>query len=380
MHSNHPAYKDWAERSLTTRAGPLHMLVNSTGKCNLTCFMCYHAYIDDMNVDINAEKLDPFFQNAKSAAFAGSEPFLMTKNLNKSSRIIFMRIADRFPDVDLTIFTNGTLLNEETAAFVLKYIKHIFFSVDTLDPLVYEKIRGKPLLDIVLGNIRYLRDFKAQKGLGPGDPPFINMNSIVMESTLDGLPGVARKLAELGGHTHWLLRIQDIFDPWLKYVGVEKRLLKINSPIEVQKLVERHRSVVDGESIKQDSLTRKRLEKVRNELEEIYSAHGLGFEDRSRLINIVPRKRPLPSDLEAVCPQPWFTAFIQEDGSVYGCCANSTPLGNINRQTFDEIWNGPAARDLRASMISGEMKGCIWSCCDALLDYSSAPESFAQSG
>ena len=379
MHNSNPAYRDWEKRSLTAHYGPVHLLIHSTGRCNLSCFMCYHAYIDDMEVKIDFKKLDPFLQNAETATFAGSETLLMTSNINQVAGIILEHIVNSFPGIDLTIFTNGILLNEETAAFAIKHYTNVFVSVDSLDPAVYEKIRGKPVLDKVLANIRYLSDLKAQNGLGSGDPPFININSIVMDSTLDGLKDVAVKLAELGGHCHWLLTFQDIFDPWFEYIGVEKRLLKVKSPSAVNNLISRHRSIVAGESIKQDDQTKMRLENARRELGEIYSANGLMFEDRSRSINLAPRKKP-PSGLEEVCPQPWLNAFIREDGSVYGCCANTTLLGNINRQTFDEIWNGPAARKLRASMISGEMKGCIWSGCDSPYDYSCPTVARSESG
>ena len=46
---------------------------------------------------------------------------------------------------------------------------------------------------------------------------------------------------------------------------------------------------------------------------------------------------------------------IETGSDVYPCCVGSggnLRLGNIERQTFQEVWNGPEAQDLRRAMLT----------------------------
>lgn len=67
----------------------------------------------------------------------------------------------------------------------------------------------------------------------------------------------------------------------------------------------------------------------------------------------LPRTGPPRPDCDAgrsvcaICP----------DGTIYPCIQLPVPLGNIVRQSFEEIWNGPAARDLRERM-AGPLPEC----------------------
>lgn len=50
----------------------------------------------------------------------------------------------------------------------------------------------------------------------------------------------------------------------------------------------------------------------------------------------------------------------------YGNVANAEPLGNINEQSLDHIWNGPVARRVRRCMVSGDLDGAGCGKCLAL--------------
>jgi MoaA/NifB/PqqE/SkfB family radical SAM enzyme len=57
-----------------------------------------------------------------------------------------------------------------------------------------------------------------------------------------------------------------------------------------------------------------------------------------------------------VCIAPFFNVNINAKGEVYTCCEDyiKCPLGNLNEQSFEEIWNGPIARQLRRELLSGK--------------------------
>jgi len=49
-----------------------------------------------------------------------------------------------------------------------------------------------------------------------------------------------------------------------------------------------------------------------------------------------------------ICRTPWTTIAVHPNGDVYPCMAWSRPpIGNLTRQTFEEIWNSPAINTLR---------------------------------
>ncbi len=52
------------------------------------------------------------------------------------------------------------------------------------------------------------------------------------------------------------------------------------------------------------------------------------------------------------CYYPWLGALIEADGSVYPCCRCPTPLGNLGRSTFREIWHSPEYESLRQECLN----------------------------
>jgi hypothetical protein len=46
------------------------------------------------------------------------------------------------------------------------------------------------------------------------------------------------------------------------------------------------------------------------------------------------------------CDKPFKTFSVRDDGSCWMCCTSWLPysIGNLNEQTFDEIWHGDKAR------------------------------------
>ena len=48
------------------------------------------------------------------------------------------------------------------------------------------------------------------------------------------------------------------------------------------------------------------------------------------------------------CVEPWRFMLINQKGDVYPCChIYGTPLGNVYKQTFEEIWNGEIIKKMR---------------------------------
>ncbi|MCX7016096.1 MAG: radical SAM/SPASM domain-containing protein [Candidatus Sumerlaeota bacterium] len=59
------------------------------------------------------------------------------------------------------------------------------------------------------------------------------------------------------------------------------------------------------------------------------------------------------------CTQPWSTIYVTWNGIVRTCCFSVQPFGDLNQQSFEEIWRGPAYRAFRRAVIEGKVAaGC----------------------
>ena len=65
------------------------------------------------------------------------------------------------------------------------------------------------------------------------------------------------------------------------------------------------------------------------------------------------------------CSQPFYQIEIYENGDVFTCCPSFLDyfsIGNIYKNSFDEIWNGEKAQSFRKKMLSGDLSCCSDGC------------------
>lgn len=61
---------------------------------------------------------------------------------------------------------------------------------------------------------------------------------------------------------------------------------------------------------------------------------------------------------DVICPNPFLYLELRANGDMYPCCYVPFPIGNIQRQSLEEIWHSPAAVALRRSIRDGSFKFC----------------------
>lgn len=65
------------------------------------------------------------------------------------------------------------------------------------------------------------------------------------------------------------------------------------------------------------------------------------------------------SPLIGQCPHPWWSVYIDVDGTIMPCCVFGVPFGNLKKQSFKEIWNGAIYRHFRQIVNTPHMpEGC----------------------
>ena len=120
--------------------------INVTQRCNLACKYCFVKQ-QPMEIDYKTAKdaVDFYAKNAldnlttPTATFFGGEPMLRYDDIIKP---IVEYIRGRYGDYDLSITTNGTLLNEERLKFLSDNSVSVLLSIDG-DKATQDKLRVK---------------------------------------------------------------------------------------------------------------------------------------------------------------------------------------------------------------------------------------------
>lgn len=81
-------------------------------------------------------------------------------------------------------------------------------------------------------------------------------------------------------------------------------------------------------------------------------AEGVPSPVESRLRKFLKAGRflPKPGRFPNRCRQPWSSVRITADGTVTPCCFSTRKMGDLSRQTFEEVWNGWRYRLFRWSI------------------------------
>jgi MoaA/NifB/PqqE/SkfB family radical SAM enzyme len=152
-------------------APPKVMEFEISNVCNLECTMCngkFSSAIRGHREGLSqprrpfdgrfVEQLDPYLPHLAEAKFLGGEPFLNTLYYR-----IWERIARVNPAIEVSIITNGTILNDKVKRALEPLNAHINVSIDALDPANYERIRVNAKFDQVMENFAYFLEFVERK-------------------------------------------------------------------------------------------------------------------------------------------------------------------------------------------------------------------------
>lgn len=305
------------------RAGlnkPFFITLDITPRCNLTCVGCpYHSHwMTDENrwnvskTDISLEVVEQVALKLKGIDglmlyLEGSgEPFIHSR---------FMEIVKRLKkaDFDLTIFTNGTLLNTDLIEEVIdNRVNKIRLSLWAGSESTFERNypgSNKKHFRKIVENLQHFQRLRLQKNaVLPKLDLFFVINklnraeipTIVELAHQCGCDGVS-----FGQFISWDEKIDPIhFDRQERNALMEE--------------LQQYRKILEKKSLE-------------HTLEHDIDKLALG-----------PDCRPY-----APCLISWFHLRILTNGDVVPCCRSSYHLGNITEQSFAEIWDGPAINEFR---------------------------------
>ena len=276
---------------------PLMVIMELINRCNLECSMCPQEYRNDAKlVRIDEKLLDKLFNEFKenkldSISFSVSEPLLYKDFFN------VIKKCEEADIMDIFLFTNGTLLNENNSKKILESgITRLFISLDAASETSYDQIR------IPVG--------KSQ----------LNKNRLnVLEKQI-------KRFIDLR---------DNVYKKQLPIVRTSFVKMKENE-VEVEKFINKWTNIVDSVEV-QDEFPLSTYENVNN---------------------LLKSNEPIKYELgEYNCNEPWGQITIYSNGDVAPCCnllGKKTNIGNLKTKTLKEIWTGKSAEELRLGFINNK--------------------------
>ncbi len=163
--------------------------------CNLECVMCSGVYSskieqkfksqDEFKLKFDENKLlkelVEFIPHLKKAKFSGGEPFLI-----RSYYKIWKLLNKLNPNCEITIQTNGTILNEEIKSTLLQGNFNLIISVDSLIKQSFDQIRINGNFENFYTNLLWFIDFcKKEKR-------YIGITTCVMRQNWKEIPNIIK--------------------------------------------------------------------------------------------------------------------------------------------------------------------------------------------
>ena len=175
--------------------GPVVVILDISSKCNVRCTKCF-VYHSDMQYRLGHMSMETFDQItplfSKAMLVIGHENGESLLNKNFATMVATIKNSN----CKFLFNTTGQLLTEERSQHLVRYgVDRIMFSIDSLDPELYERMHKGGNFDKLMRNIDALNRVKAHYR---SDLPEIGWYFVACKSNVAEVPNVVRRANELG--------------------------------------------------------------------------------------------------------------------------------------------------------------------------------------
>jgi radical SAM protein with 4Fe4S-binding SPASM domain len=309
-------HEEFERKKTRLQARPSSVFLEHTTKCNFYCPHCSKGYdpyyAGDMSKEVTDRALDTLLPSMTWACITGfGEP-----TIGSQYQYIMQRLLEN--DVVAHYSTNTSTLTLPHIEMLVKSGAKIILSIDGATKETFETIRAGGDWEKLQRSLHAIRRLRAIYG---GDSHF-GVTFVAMQTNVHELPLMVRMVHEFG------LTFLKVHDYHAFGEDYDENTLR-NAPEvanrffdEAEKLAQElgvslvlpPRYTVAVSARPQESLWQKVIKSRR----------------------IFPKRNRFPQR----CDMPWKFTQIGVDGEVTPCCYSIRELGNLNEQSFDEIWNG----------------------------------------
>jgi radical SAM protein with 4Fe4S-binding SPASM domain len=316
--------------------GPVRANLMLTNRCNMRCIHCYFysPYLDlPMLSPLRRTKLE-------NKAFDDPHCLRALQRVDADTSLIRKFASDlfRLGTVRFELSGQGELLLHRDAIEIMGFMKHagVYCTANTngtllnreiVDELIrigFDELRittmaGTPGLYVhthpgsqetiffkLRDNLLYLNERKMERGVRK---PEVTLVFVVIAQNCDGIMDFARFAARVGADRVLFRPVDDLEDAGLAKVV----------PTDTQS------ELVRGQLAETRTFLKSRG--IRHNIDNFQRVFRTQL-DTSELYRRIP------------CYIGWLSVEVGPDGEIYPCCRCYEPLGNINEQSFQEIWNG----------------------------------------
>lgn len=328
--------------------------IETTTACNMNpaCVMCdwrvQHGLEKQQFMDEGLiQRLKLHLDNADVASFHGVGEPLMNPLL---FRIIGMFDANN----TRTMFnSNGVLLSKQMAEKIIDIkLKEINFSIDAANDKTYKKIRRKDLLDKVKENIKYLAHLKEKYN---SSYPKILINMTMMKENINELPQFIDMAKELSAQAVFVRLLKKIDK---NYEVKEKDFCFNYFDQVVARDYSNFNQIIKEAKIKAKELGIELLADEHKIVDVFCDLKKAVNQDKDKKDNIQIEK----NEFSPKCSRPWQNIIVSADGNVRFCCHTNALLGNLKKQSFEQIWNGEIAQNIREKFLENNIPQSCRTC------------------
>ncbi|NLO91539.1 MAG: radical SAM protein [Elusimicrobia bacterium] len=324
--------KEFAERALVLESTPRFVTLGTHWKCNARCVFCQQDDLPLFNPGIYDSlfdrKLGPALRGAEKISFVGFGELLLMPEVES----FLDRLNAELPDTWKIFTTNGSPLRMELDKRFLQGNYSLQISLHAPYAALHKELTGLDRFNEITASIRRLSALRLEHGRQRN--LHLSLVCVLNEKNIDCLPEMAAFASGLG--------VQELR---CEYMTVFRPELVPLSCYFFQKR------------------TNRALDSARAMTEQLRAA-GMdlklppSFGDKTAT-------KPYESGQKgehSVCDDPWRHIYVEAQGTSLPCCFWGAHSGDLNRQSFQELWNGTFYRRLRQAMAEGKPLPTCASC------------------
>ncbi len=320
---------------------PLHLQVGTNLTCNLRCIFCRRQVPAEQERLANLPLADRQMSWELVERIAQLIPYAEMVNLTPYGEpLLFSYLSELLERYrlyqcnNLALTTNAQLLDDERSKMLVRSGVHILFlSIDTCDQQVYAGMRAGGTLEQAEAGIERVNLWKERL---QSRVPRLILASTFMARNIPQLPTMV-EFAARHNIEELSVQLMEMENP-----ALESEALEHHVPLTRQMLSEAEQRAKGCDVRLTVHLAMQNLLAATAAKPSSDSSVRL-----ARAESLIGRK-----PLIELCRYPWMFLYIDTNGDVRPCCYASICFGNLLRQDFQAIWNGPAARQMRQDFLN----------------------------